>query len=61
MYLYMEIESNYSNIEKEALAIVSHISRAHKFLLSRKFLLKCGTKLLNLLLIQRTNFQKYGG
>ena len=52
MYLsrkLMSAEYNYSNIEKEALAIVCSMKRAQNFLLDKKFLLKSDHKPLEFL------------
>ena len=53
MYLSRKLwsaECNYSNIEKEVLAIVWSMERAQKFLLGKKFLLKSDHKPLEFLL-----------
>ena len=59
MYLsrkLMSAEVNYSNIEKESLAIVWSTEQAQNFLLGKRFLLK--SDLWNLYLIPEGNYQK---
>ena len=46
-------ERNYSNVDREASAIVFEITRLKKFLLTRKFTLQTDHKPLNYLLAQR--------
>ena len=52
------IESNYSNIEKEALAIVWTISRARQFLIGKKILLRSDHRPLEFILNPRKELPK---
>ena len=60
MYLsrkFLSAECNYSNIEKEALAIVWNMERAQKFLLGKKLFLKSDHKPLEFLFSPRKELQ----